>query len=376
MTDAGPPPRIIGYEIGRRPKLAEIPPELRDQASELVAFMGSGGQHYIIPPGVDPLEIGVVASPGDYVLLPIDENGQPIWEHVKELHVTRAQADRQAEILTRFRGACLNALPYDAADIMAGIEDSTKRGATPALLGIVRLAALDVWRRERTAGERITPALASRLDALVGRRAAELMRARSPRCTLDRASLNGIVADPIGCLWDRILASVAIGDGDDATVRTLARLGRELELPTECLIQVLPGVRSLEVFFALARRSTGDIVGALASWIAGEAWAAHPTGCEQAVRGLYALWRLELDPDAAREKVRAGLSHITGEPTDLVASRIKAWLTLTSHVTGTHVLTTDDNSRMGEIAAACDAWALSFDLPLAAVVKLLPEHVS
>jgi hypothetical protein len=376
MTDDGPPPRIIGYEIGRRPKLAEIPPELRDQASELVVFMGSGGQHYVIPLGVDPLEIGVVATAGDYVLLPIAESGQAIWQHVKELHVTRAQADRQAEILTRFRGACLNALPYDAAEIMAGIEDSTKRGETSALLGILRRAALDVWQRERTAGAPLTPELALHLEAQVGRRAAALMRAGSPRCTLDRASLNGMIADWIGCLWDRILASVAIGDGDDATVRTLARLGRELALPTERLIQVLPGVRSLEVFFALARRSTGDIVSALARWIAGEAWAAQPTGCEQAVRGLYAVWRLELDSDAAREKVRVGLSHITSEPTDLVASRIKAWLTLTSHVSGTHVVTTDDNSRMGEMAAACDAWALAFDMALADVVNTLPEHVS
>lgn len=377
-TDDEPLSSIIGYEIGRRPKLAEIPQELRDRASELLAFMGSDDRNYLIPPGVDPLELGVVATPGEYMLLPINDRREPIWQHLKELHVTRAQADRQLEILTRFRRACLDALPHDAADLEAAIEEATRLGEPHALLGIVRTAAIDVWQRERAAGEPLTPKLAARLDAQVGRRAAELMRARSRRCTLDRASLNDLVAEPIGCMWDRILASVAAGDEDDAAIRTLARLvvGRRLALPAECLIQVLPGVRSVDIYFLLMRHSTGDIVSALASWIAGAAWASHPTGCEQAVRALYALWRFELDPDAAREKVRAGLAHIASEPIDLVASRIKVWLTLTSHVGGTHRVTADANSRIGEVADACSAWHRSFEMSLDAVVQTLPAQVS
>jgi hypothetical protein len=256
MTASRPPTsRIVGYMIGRKVNQSEIPSTIPVKARDVVGLLGHGDMQYMVPPGVDILELGVIAQPGQFVLIPCNADHRSLWDETVTLVVTAEQAAVQRGITTRFYEALLAHLPHDADDLKAGVAVNSEREKLHPVFGFLRRAAIETWARERRASDPLDEAERKRLDVAVACRAAALLRETAPRCRLDRQSLRSLAQMQLGCQWDRILASVAQGDYEDAVVRVLARakIGRGLKMPISCILQVLPGVERLDILFAMLR---------------------------------------------------------------------------------------------------------------------------
>lgn len=98
MTAQRSHPRIIGYEILRRVERWEVPVHPLDPNKER-AVLGARDKKYILPPGIDLFELGLIDRPGPHELLPIDEHDAPCWDGVVHVLVTEAQAERQRKLL-------------------------------------------------------------------------------------------------------------------------------------------------------------------------------------------------------------------------------------------------------------------------------------
>jgi hypothetical protein len=320
----------------------------------------------------------LISNAGQFELIPLNTHHKALWREVIDLVVTEEQAARQRDIMMRFYRALLDHLPHDASDLDAGVKDERARGGPHAVFGLLRRAAIETWAEERRTLEPLDDAERERLDGMVARRAAELMREMAPPCRLDRKSFRSILETHIGCLWDRILQAVAEGDHDDAVVRTLARakIGRGLKMPTECILAVLPGVERLDIFFALIGRTTDDTVTVLENWLQHDAHGADPAGAELVVRVLYAIWRLEQDPDVVRSIIKTSLERVSCEPASEPARMIKVWLTLASHTRGSYVIDAQDASLMERVNEAITVWEDALAVSLDEIVMSLPERAS
>lgn len=328
MTVRHPPgSRIIGCEIHRKVAQSEIPSHLALKARETRGVLGKDGYKYVVPPGVDPLELGVIVSAGQFELVPITFDGNPLWHETINLLVTEDQAARQRSIVMSFYHALLDHMPYDAPDLEAGVQAEAKRGETHAIFGLLRRAAIETWAEHRVGSDPLDEPQRERLHAGVARRTAALLRELAPPCRLDRVSLRAVLERPVACLWNRIQAAIADSNYNDATLRALARvkLDRGLELPVECVVELLPGVRRLDIFFMLIRHAIGDVANVLANQLRRDSSGAGALEAEQAVRVLYAIWRVE-SSEVARPIVRSTLGHIAREPVSKLGAGLRVWL--------------------------------------------------
>jgi hypothetical protein len=117
---------------------------------------------YLVPPGVDVLELGTIDRPGPHELLPIDEDGKPHWDDVVHVLVTEAQAEEpRGLLLLAYRALC--AAIREADELDANITERSRRGETHPVVGMLRLATNDVWATLRRCG---TPLVEGELDAL------------------------------------------------------------------------------------------------------------------------------------------------------------------------------------------------------------------
>jgi hypothetical protein len=244
------------------------------------------------------------------------------------------------------------------------------------VFGFLRLAAIETWARERRTSDPLDEAERKRLDVAVACRAAALLRETAPRCRLDRQSLRSIVQMQLGCQWDRILASVAQGDYEDAVVRVLARvkIGRGLKMPMSCILQVLPGVERLDILFAMLRRATEHPVKALHGWLQHDALGSDPASAELAVRVLYAIWRMEDDPLAANSMMRAHVERLQCEPISADARLIKLWLATVPKVEGLYEVSEEDQPLFDGMDDALERWESALLTTIDEIIVSLPER--
>ena len=146
----------------------------------------------------------------------------------------------------------------------------------------------------------------------------------SPSFVLDRTSFEYLVAEPALCDVEQIRVAVDRADFDDAAVRALARAKLGLALPPEILADLLVGVERMEVFLALARQATGDVLLGLLD--CGRFAEDEATGVDQMSYTAFALWKL-LAPDAARPLLLSRLRRIARRPQlSLRSGGLVAWL--------------------------------------------------
>lgn len=175
MTANRPHPPVIGYEILRRVKRGEFPGHPIDPRTER-AVLGAGKERFLVPPGIELFELGLIALPGFYELLPIDGDGKPLWDDVVNLLVTKTQARRQrALLLHSYR--TLHAMIREADELAASITDWSQRGETHPIFGLLRLAAIEVWASMRRGSEPLGERELDALHAEVARRVAARIHA-------------------------------------------------------------------------------------------------------------------------------------------------------------------------------------------------------
>jgi len=152
---------VIGYEILRRVEPAEVPGYEIDPNTER-AVLGTLGGRYLVPPGVDLFELGLIDAAGRYELLPIDANDKPLWDEVTHLLVTARQADQQRRLLLRsYR--MLHEMIAEADELEASVIAWSRRREAHPTFGMLRLETIQVWRTMRGG---IEPPSERKLDGL------------------------------------------------------------------------------------------------------------------------------------------------------------------------------------------------------------------
>jgi hypothetical protein len=154
--------RIVGYEILRKVEPAELPEGYSVNPRTERAVLGARDRAYLIPPGIDVLELGVIQSAGRFELLPIDVGGKPLWDQVVDLIVTDAEAERQRGILLRAYRAVL-ALILEADELESSVAEWSRRRETHPVFGMLRLETIEVWKSKRRGSD---PLDERELDAL------------------------------------------------------------------------------------------------------------------------------------------------------------------------------------------------------------------
>jgi hypothetical protein len=377
MTSSGPA-QLIGYKIARRVEQSEIPATIPVRAKDVVGLLGS--VHHLVAPGIDVLELGILGSPGRFLLIPHNADHAPVWEETIDLLVTQEQAAAQRNISDRFYAALLEVLPHDAADLQAGIASQweQERQVHPVFSLLCR-AAVEIWAIERRPAEPLTDAERQRLEGAVARRAVALLSEPVPHCRLDRESLEPIVnKHQMACSWDRILCSVAEGDYDDAVARVLARikLRRKLNMPMSCILQVLPGVQRLDIFFLIVQRASEHPAHALLRWVeAREPLGADPAAAELAVRVLYAIWGSTQDTNEAKSIMRTHLHRIKSEPSSDDARLIKVYLATALKIRGgAYWIPEADLPLFDRVEAALERWQEALRTTVDEVIISLPAR--
>jgi hypothetical protein len=135
--------RVIGYEILRRVAQAEFPGHPINP-SRTRGVLGAGDERFLVPVGVDPLELGLIMSPGHYDLLPIDADNGPLWGAAVHLLVTPWQAERQRELLMRSYDA-LHGRIREADELESSVAEWSSRGQTHPVFGMLRLEVIQAW---------------------------------------------------------------------------------------------------------------------------------------------------------------------------------------------------------------------------------------
>lgn len=143
VTESASERRLIGHEILKRVAQADFP---RYPVNPLTTrgVLGACGERYLIPPGVDPLELGLIQVPGNYVLLPVDTDDTPMWDAVVNFQVTEAQAVRQRQLLMRSYQA-LHDMIGEADELDASVSEWSRCGRTHPVFGMLRLEIIRAW---------------------------------------------------------------------------------------------------------------------------------------------------------------------------------------------------------------------------------------
>ncbi|HEX7841646.1 MAG TPA: hypothetical protein VF469_29455, partial [Kofleriaceae bacterium] len=113
----------------------------------------------------------------------------------------------------------------------------------------------------------------------------------SPALALDRTSFEQVMARTRLCEADRIRAALERADHDDAAIRALACGKLGLPLGPELIAEVLVGTERPDVFVALARQMTGEIVEPLLDLLRRRRFAETSMGLEQMTFAAFALWQ-------------------------------------------------------------------------------------
>lgn len=138
---------VIGYEILRRVEPSEVPGHRLDPRIER-AVLGAPGGRYLVPPGIDLFELGLIDASGQYELLPIGGDERPRWDEVTHLLVTPRQAGEQRSLLLRsYR--MLHAMIAEADELEASVAAWSERREAHPTFGMLRLETIQVWKSRR-----------------------------------------------------------------------------------------------------------------------------------------------------------------------------------------------------------------------------------
>jgi hypothetical protein len=139
--------------------------------------LGARESQYVIPPGIDLFELGILDTAGRYELLPIAERDRPLWDRVIHLLVTADEAARQRELLLRaYRTLCATIVESD--ELRTSVAEWSQRRAGHPLFGMLRLTTIDVWRAMRRPSQALTERAIDELHREVARRVAAKIGAR------------------------------------------------------------------------------------------------------------------------------------------------------------------------------------------------------
>lgn len=170
-------PRLLGHEILRRVGRAEVPAEYPLDPRTGRAVLGSREGRYLVPPGIDVLELGLIDTAGAFELLPIDHRDKPLWSEVTHLLVTPAEAERQREIvLCSYRVLCDRIA--EAEELRSSVEDWSRRRVAHPVFGTIRFETIATWKSMRRGAEPLGERALVRLHAEVARRVAARIGAR------------------------------------------------------------------------------------------------------------------------------------------------------------------------------------------------------
>jgi hypothetical protein len=167
--------RIVGYEILRRVEPGEVPGYPLDPRRER-AVLGAREERYLVPPGVDIFELGLIDRSGPHELLPIDENDKPLWDDVIHLLISEAEAVRQRELLRKAYCA-LCGMIVEADELEASVAERRRRREAHPVFGMLRLATIDVWAARRRGPGQLGVRELDSLHSEVARRVAAQIRA-------------------------------------------------------------------------------------------------------------------------------------------------------------------------------------------------------
>lgn len=144
------------------------------------AVLGAREGRYLVPAGVDVLELGLISRAGNFELLPIDRRDKPLWEEVTHLLITQAEADRQRGIVLRsFHALCGCIAEGDA--LRSIVAEWSRCRTTHPIFGTIRFETIATWKSMRRG---ITPLSERELEDLhadVARRVAIRIHAHLTR---------------------------------------------------------------------------------------------------------------------------------------------------------------------------------------------------
>jgi hypothetical protein len=169
--------KLIGYEILRRVRREDVPPDVQFNPRTHRAVLGALCRRYLAPPGIDVLELGLIDTAGRFDLLPIGFDDRPLWDEAIHLLVTNDQAERQVDILLRSYRALVALLP-EASVLHANATEWARRDATHPVFGVLRHEMIEVWRLMRNGTEPLGEPEFNVLHASVGQRVAARIRER------------------------------------------------------------------------------------------------------------------------------------------------------------------------------------------------------
>ncbi len=175
-----PRPRLLGHEILRRVTRAEVPANYPLNPRSDRAVLGALEGRYLVPPGIDVLELGLIDTAGRFELLPIDRRDKPLWDQVTHLLVSDAEAERQREIvLSTYRALC--ARITEAEQLRSSVAEWSRSRVAHPVFGTIRFETIATWRSRRHGTEPLGERVLDRLRAEVARRVAARIGARLVR---------------------------------------------------------------------------------------------------------------------------------------------------------------------------------------------------
>jgi hypothetical protein len=173
-------PRLLGHEILQRVGRAEVPAEYPLNSRTDRAVLGSREGRYLVPPGIDVLQLGLIATAGAFELLPIDRRDKPLWNEVTHVLVTPAEVERQYAIVLRsYRVLCDRIV--EAEELRASVVDWSRRRVAHPVFGTIRFETIATWKSMRRGTEPLGERALGRLHAEVARRVAARIGARLVR---------------------------------------------------------------------------------------------------------------------------------------------------------------------------------------------------
>lgn len=175
-----PRSRLLGHEILRRVTRAEVPANYPLNPRSDRAVLGALEGRYLVPPGIDVLELGLIDTAGRFELLPIDRRDKPLWDQVTHLLISDAEAERQREIvLSTYRVLC--ARITEAEQLRSSVAEWSRSRVAHPVFGTIRFETVATWRSRRHGTEPLGERVLDRLRAEVARRVAARIGARLVR---------------------------------------------------------------------------------------------------------------------------------------------------------------------------------------------------
>jgi hypothetical protein len=173
-------PRVIGYEILRRfpqegDTMVAFDPPIDARLER--AVLGAPGGRYLVPPGIDLFELGLIARAGRYELLPIDVADRPLWHAITDVMVTEGEALRQRRLLLCCYRA-LHATIREADALDADVTAWRSRGEMHPIFWMLRVETIEVWKQRRRISEPIKDRDLDLLHAAVAGRVATRIEAQ------------------------------------------------------------------------------------------------------------------------------------------------------------------------------------------------------